>query len=62
MEKQYWNIKEVSEFSGFPVKTLYNWINLNKIPYHKINGAVRFHITQTVRFFESKEVKPKKVA
>jgi len=43
MEKRYINIKEMSEYSGIAVKTIYNWVGQRKIPFHKVNGKmVRF--------------------
>lgn len=59
MEKQYWDINEFSQYSGFAVSTIYNWINLKKIPYTKIKGTVRFHIERTKNWLDAKEVKPK---
>jgi excisionase family DNA binding protein len=58
----YWNIKELSEFSGFPVGTLYNWVNQRRIPYNKIGGSLRFNIDTMKRYFESRGVKVKAVA
>lgn len=62
MNKEYWTVDELATYSGFAKVTIYKWVHERKMPFHKINGAVRFHIEQTKRFFESKEVKPRKVA
>ena len=59
--KVYWTIKELAEYSSISPKTLYEWVRYRKIPHHRINGSIRFHIEQVKRYLDSKEVKPKKI-
>jgi excisionase family DNA binding protein len=59
--KIYWNVKELAEYSSIDEKTLYEWVRLRKIPFHRINGCIRFHIEQSKRFIDSKEVKPRRI-
>ncbi len=57
----YWKVKDLSEYTGIDDKTIYSWVATKKIPYLKLNGVIRFHIENTKRFLESKEVKPKRI-
>lgn len=34
---------EIAELLFVSVKTVYQWVELNQIPYLKLNGSVRFH-------------------
>jgi hypothetical protein len=35
--------EDVSRFSKFKINTLRKWVQLRKIPFVKINGAIRFN-------------------
>ncbi|MBO1225042.1 MAG: helix-turn-helix domain-containing protein [Candidatus Scalindua sediminis] len=42
--KRYANIKEVSEYTSIPKKTLYEWASVGKIPSIKIGRKVLFDL------------------
>ncbi len=44
MTKRYANIKEVSEYTSIPVKTLYEWASIGRIPSIKIGSRVLFDL------------------
>ncbi len=44
MTKRYANIKEVSEYTSLPVKTLYEWAAIGKIPSIKLGRRVLFDL------------------
>ncbi len=44
--KRYVSIKEVSEYTSLPVKTLYEWAGNGRIPSIKIGRRVLFDLTQ----------------
>ncbi len=44
MTKRYANIKEVAEYTSLPVKTLYEWASIGKIPSIKIGRRVLFDL------------------
>ncbi len=44
MNKKYANIKEVSEYTSLPTKTLYDWASTGKIPSIKIGRRVLFDL------------------
>lgn len=44
MVKRYCNIKEVSEYTSLPVKTLYEWAAQGRIPSIKIGRRVLFDL------------------
>jgi excisionase family DNA binding protein len=60
-QRVYWKIRDLADYTGVAEKTLYSWIKNKKIPYLKLNGTVLFHIENTKRYLESKEVKPKRI-
>ncbi len=44
MTKRYANIKQVSEYTSLPVKTLYEWASIGKIPSIKLGRRVLFDL------------------
>jgi excisionase family DNA binding protein len=34
--------EEVATLLGFKIKTVYNWVNLRRIPHIKLGGKLRF--------------------
>ena len=44
MKKRYVNIKEVSEYTSLPIKTLYDWASQGKIPSIKYGRRVLFDL------------------
>ena len=44
MEKRYISIKEVSAYTSLPIKTLYEWAGLGRIPSIKIGRRVLFDL------------------
>ncbi len=44
MTKKYANIKEVSEYTSLPTKTLYDWASTGKMPSIKIGRRVLFDL------------------
>ncbi len=42
--KRYANIKEVSEYTSLPAKTLYEWAGQGKVPSIKIGRRVLFDL------------------
>ncbi len=56
MNKEFLNIKELSEHLSIKVKTLYAWAESGKIPAHKLNGALRFKVSEITQFVESGKV------
>ncbi len=44
MTKRYANIKELSEYTSLPAKTLYDWASTGKMPSIKIGRRVLFDL------------------
>ncbi len=53
MKKRYVNIKEVSEYTSLPVKTLYDWAGQGKIPSIKYGKRVLFDLEDIDRLMTS---------
>ncbi|MCK6467198.1 MAG: helix-turn-helix domain-containing protein [Candidatus Brocadia sinica] len=51
--KRYTNIKEVSEYTSLPVKTLYEWASLGRIPSIKLGRRVLFDLNDIDNFMSS---------
>lgn len=56
--KEFFAIKELSEYLLVRVKTLYAWAKSGKIPAYKVNGALRFKVQEIKDFIESGRVDP----
>ena len=53
MNKRYANIKEVSEYTSLPVKTLYEWAGTGRIPSIKLERRVLFDLNDIDSFMSS---------
>ena len=53
MEKRYASIKEVSEYTSLPVKTLYEWASIGRIPSIKLGRRVLFDLEDIDRLLAS---------
>jgi len=53
MEKRYVNIKEVSAYTSLPVKTLYEWASIGRIPSIKLGRRVLFDLEDIDRLLAS---------
>ncbi|MBM2833039.1 MAG: 17 protein [Candidatus Brocadiaceae bacterium] len=53
MEKRYVNIKEVSAYTSLPVKTLYEWASIGRIPSIKLGRRVLFDLEDIDRLLTS---------
>ena len=54
--RQYLSVKELSQYAGISTHTLYLWIQLRRIPYHKIGKLVRFKLAEIEGWLEEKKV------
>lgn len=43
---EFVTIKEISKFLKVKESTLYSWVHYGTIPYHKLNGLVRFDMEE----------------
>lgn len=55
MKKRYVNIKEVSEYTSLPVKTLYDWASQGKVPSIKFGRRVLFDLEDIDRIMASRK-------
>ncbi len=53
IKKRYVNIKDVSEYTSLPVKTLYEWAGQGKIPSIKMGRRVLFDLRDVGRVMDS---------
>ncbi len=51
--KRYVSIKELSEYTSLPVKTLYEWASTGRIPSVKIGRRVLFDLHEIDKIMDS---------
>ncbi len=51
--KRYANIKEVAEYTSLPIKTLYEWASIGKIPSIKLGRRVLFDLQDIDKIMDS---------
>lgn len=56
--KQYLTVKELSHYTAISPHTIYLWIQLKKIPYHKIGKLVRFNLEEINVWLQSQRIEP----
>mgnify|MGYP001603409519 CR=1 len=49
-------IKEVSTLLKVKTSTLYSWIHNHTIPFHKLNGLIRFDLDEIEKWVKSSRV------
>jgi excisionase family DNA binding protein len=58
-------IKEVSALLKVKTSTLYSWVNNHTIPFHKLNGLIRFDLDEIENWVKSSRIEtappPRKV-
>ena len=62
MEKNLLNVKELSEYTGISKSTIYEWVNMKKIPYIKIGKLVKFDPKDIDAFIQNHKIKPGNLA
>lgn len=58
MDKQYFNIKELSDYLSVKVCTLYGKVHRKEIPFYKLGGLIRFKKTDIDAWLESSRYTP----
>ena len=56
--KRLLNIKELSEYLGTPVGTLYQWVSQRRIPFVKLGKSTRFDVQKIQEWVGQNSVKP----
>ena len=55
--KKLFNIRQLSEYLGTPVGTLYQWVSQRKIPFVKLGRSTRFDMEKIREWIEQNSVK-----
>lgn len=53
MEKRFFNINEIAVYLGVSASGIRKWIRTGKIPFNRLNGAIRFDIQSIERWSNS---------
>lgn len=54
MERKYLSPKELSEFTGISIHTIYSWVSQKKIPFIKVGRLVKFEIDEIREWLNKK--------
>jgi len=57
---EFVTIKELSKFLKVKESTLYSWVHYGLIPYHKLNGLVRFDMEEIESWVTASRKEPQK--
>ena len=58
MRKQFIGIKELAEYLGIRINTIYMWTYQKKLPYFKIGKLVKFDLGEIDTWLKGKKIKP----
>ena len=61
LEKKFIGVKELSNYLGVKVNTLYSWVFMKKISYIKMGRLVKFDLNKIDAWVKENEVKPMKL-
>jgi len=51
---EYIDIKTLSEMIAVKPKTIYEWVRKGKLPFYKMEGALRFHPEEINKWMEER--------
>ncbi len=57
---EFVTVKELSQFLKVKESTLYSWVHNGSIPFHKLNGLVRFDIEEIKEWVKGSHKESKK--
>ena len=57
---EFVTIKELSKFIKIKESTLYSWVHHGLIPFHKLNGLVRFDMEEIESWVRASRKEPQK--
>jgi len=58
MEKRFIGVKELSEYLGIKVNTVYSWIATRKIPFYKVGRLPKFDLREIDKWALERKVAP----
>jgi excisionase family DNA binding protein len=50
MERRLLSVKELSEYLGLSINTIYSWVSQRKLPYVKVGRLTKFDLMQIDRW------------
>ena len=57
--KEIYNVKELSEYLGIPISSVYGWVEKRMIPFYRVGRLVRFKKGEIDIWLEKFKVEPK---
>ena len=58
MDRRFIGVKELSEYLGIKINTIYSWIATRKIPFYKIGRLPKFDIRDMDRWAIERKIAP----
>lgn len=59
MNKRLINIRELSEYTGLKVNTLYSWVSERRIPFVKCGRLTKFDLNEIDGWIEKNKIQQK---
>lgn len=56
--KKFFSPKELAEYLNISVHSVYLWVQLKKVPYHKLGKLVRFNLEEIDEWLRAKHIEP----
>lgn len=58
MEKRFIGVRELSEYLGIKVNTVYSWVATRKIPYYKVGRLPKFDLREIDGWIRQRKFNP----
>jgi len=58
MEKRFVGVKEIAEYLGVSIHTIYYWTCLKKIPYVKMGKLLKFDLREIEGWIKERRIQP----
>jgi len=58
-QKRWMNVQETADYLGLTTKAVYNRVHMQRIPYTKLGGSLRFNRELLDSWLQSQTVKPR---
>lgn len=55
-EREIMSVSQAAEYLGQSEHTIREWVRMRKVPYFKVNGAIKFRKTKLDRWIDKCEV------
>jgi len=58
MENRFIGVKELATYLGIKVNTVYAWVSMKRIPFHKFGKLVKFDLREINKLIAQLRIEP----